>query len=374
MSNLKEGSSCGSVVGFSVPEELKQRKEHIDNMHLNHKDINPLITLKFFSDIKDDDEQKKFIITSLDGGKYDDVADRVREYALKEVIDGKIREVVRKKKGGGGYVLYAPNAQRGKKTSKGVSRGQPKAVGTFPTKLGAKKAEYARFRPKDPKKAENMRKSIEKMQGRSSNESVENCEFIRPLIEAVVMEAMFRGDKTKSDWSDFVDGVPEAMLFKDKSMQRLQKNIDKKSNDALNDALAAISKAVRKTAKIKQHAIKYDEANKRQQMVFNVEINGQKVGPISIYIENGTPNIELTAQAREELSRIDSDKGKLFRAELISVKENTLDNIDDVTKAIEARDKILDKLHAKVEAIISELSDLEKLMFKRLISSKYRGK
>lgn len=361
MSNIKENSSCGSIIGFSVPEDLKQRKKHIDEMLSCHKDINPLIVLSFLSNLKDD-EEKKYITTSLDMGKYDDVANKVREYAIREVVKGKLKEVVRKKKGGGGYTLYAPNV--GKK-------GTPKAVGSFPTKIGAKRAELARFPPRDPGRLARLRKEVQKLQAK--RESIDKFEYIKPLIEAFVAEAMFRGEKSGSDWTEFVDGIPSSILAKDSNMQKMQRNIDKKTEQALKDALADISKAVKKSALLKQSTFQDDPKNNRVQIAFNVEIDGKSIGPIFIFINNGVPQVELSSSAKDDLTRVDGDKAKLFRAELITVQERVLDKIDYVSKAISARDNILDKLHTKVEEVVAGLSDIEKLMFKRLISTKFKG-
>lgn len=70
------------------------------------------------------------------------------------VVRNTVKEIVRKKAGGGGYQLYAPN--KGKKKS-------PKPVGEFPTRLAAKNAELARFPPKDPEQLKRMRARLEKI-------------------------------------------------------------------------------------------------------------------------------------------------------------------------------------------------------------------
>lgn len=80
--------------------------------------------------------------------------EKVAEQLVRMLVRRKIAEVVRKKAGGGGYVLYSPN--KGKKKN-------PKPVATFPTKLAAKRAELARFPPKDPKKLTRLRKEVEKL-------------------------------------------------------------------------------------------------------------------------------------------------------------------------------------------------------------------
>ena len=73
---------------------------------------------------------------------------------FKEAVKTMVREIVRKKAGGGGYALYAPN--KGKKKS-------PKPVGEFPTRLAAKNAELARFPPKDPEALKAARAKLDKL-------------------------------------------------------------------------------------------------------------------------------------------------------------------------------------------------------------------
>src|SRR6185369_861182 len=75
-------------------------------------------------------------------------------HAIRKLVQHKVREVVRKRPGGGGYALYAPN--KGKK-------GKSKKAGEFPTKLAAKRAELARFPPKDPQKLSRLRKQVQRL-------------------------------------------------------------------------------------------------------------------------------------------------------------------------------------------------------------------
>jgi hypothetical protein len=75
--------------------------------------------------------------------------------AFKEAVRQMVREIVRKKEGGGGYRLYPPN--------KGKKKKNQKPVGEFPTRFSAKKAELARFPPKDPEQLKKMRARIDRL-------------------------------------------------------------------------------------------------------------------------------------------------------------------------------------------------------------------
>lgn len=82
---------------------------------------------------------------------------RDMEEALRSAIRKNLPEIVRKKEGGGGYVLYAPN-ERGRKRKK-----NPKPVGEFPTRAAAKKAELARFPPKGGTRLKRARKEVDRL-------------------------------------------------------------------------------------------------------------------------------------------------------------------------------------------------------------------
>lgn len=79
------------------------------------------------------------------------------EEALRSAIRQNLPEIVRKKEGGGGYVLYAPN-EKGRKRKK-----NPKPVGEFPTRAAAKKAELARFPPKGGTQLKRARKEVDRL-------------------------------------------------------------------------------------------------------------------------------------------------------------------------------------------------------------------
>lgn len=101
---------------------------------------------------------------------------------VKELIKKKMKEVVRKTPGGGGYTLYAPN--KGKKS-------KPRSVGSFPTKLGAKRAELARFPPKDPNKLKRLRKEVDRLtkDPKKAAEREKKAREKKPKKEAFVREA-----------------------------------------------------------------------------------------------------------------------------------------------------------------------------------------
>lgn len=386
---VKEGgTSGGSVAGFQIPMGIKQRKAKVDEMLAKHPDINEANVLAYWHGM--DDKQIDPDCSALDQGKVDEVADRIREHGARMVVRNKMKEVVRKKPGGGGYVLYSPN-QGKKKPSKGV--------GTFPTKVGAKKAELARFPPKDPGKLKRLRKEVDKLmkdpkkraekekaaskeKGAAApakkkfkepkKESVEDFkESLKHSIVNMLKEGLFHEEKTGSDWDDVIGRLSKTAMSGDSKLQNLQKGITKKSQKVLEDAFNAISKNIdKKKIKLKNHGVKQQET--KTYLAFSATMNNVECGPIAIYIEGSTPKIELSDQAKVALTKTEPAVAKLFRAELVMVQERVLDKMDELQRAVIARDKYLSSMEDEVDGYVADLTPLQVSLLKQLLTKKYR--
>lgn len=323
--------------------------------------------------------------------------------AVRALVRTKVQEMVRKKPGGGGYVLYGPK-QSGKKAGK--------PVGHFPTKLAAKKAELARFPPKDAQKLKRARTAVDKLlkdpekraehekqaqkQGNDApkpkKEAVSDTtatkakavggldemktrrlDFMhRQLISRVIKESLFQEEVGGSEWDEFIGRLSNQALGSDAKFQRLQKNIEKKTKKVLDDAFATIRKSVDKDIKLKSFGVKKDDSLGKTYLAFVAEADNVEVGPIYIYAENGVPKIEVSGNAKAGLTKIDPDTAKLFRAELVTVQERVLDREEDLVDAIQARDTYLGKVEAEVDAFVAGLSSLQISLLKQLLVKKYR--
>jgi len=543
---LKKEMGVGGIGGFQVPLGIRRRKAKVDEFMRRHSDLGEGPVLTFVSSL--DDAGADRIGGHLDRNEYDKVADEVRQHAVREIIRNKVREVVRKKPGGGGYVLYAPN--KGKK-------GKSKAVGTFPTRVGARRAELARFPPKDPEKLKRVRKDVERaskdprkaidrerksarkhealdqekplipgsaasVQTRkidpraptpqaavtqpgqragtvvtstapkpkapgiggqfpptvptsapitggskapastpsvaSTRQNFQQSQEIAPqsgvagirqkfqqqhaaelsqnpvlpplppssqslspdktipmnvpkadqnkqtvpmkklpqeakkeslireerrkdhmhrtilskLITRSIKESLFREEKKESDWDQYITRLSKQALAGDSKFQSLQKNISRKEEGILDDAFDSIRRAVGKNARLKNFGVKRDGNVGKVYLAFGAEFDGANVEPIYIHIEGGTPKIEVSDNARVALTKIDPSDAKLFRAELVTVQESILDEMDDLTKAVGNRDKYLSKLESTVDSYVSSLTSLEVSLLKNLLIKKYR--
>ena len=424
------------------------------------------------------------------------LSDEDRMVAVRELVKNKVKEIVRKKAGGGGYALYAPN--KGKK-------GKPKAVGNFPTKLGAKRAELSRFPPKEPGKLQRLRKDVDKLgkdpkkaaekekaanktkgtdkgvkkeavgstpfapttntaapntakgtsapgihkdvmgfmnglkalpkegptrgkyitshmsdptflgalakhpQGQQLHKQLtgflnspknagpggankvtaggmtaqasENVARRHQFMERVVLskiitrsltESLFREEKTESEWDDYISKLSKSALAGDSKFQSLQKNISKKTEGILEDSFNTIKKAVGKNVKLKNYGIKHDSSSGQTYLAFGASFQDITAEPIYIHIEGGVPKIDLSSNAKIAITKADPSAGKLFRAELVTVQERVLDNMDDLAKAIQSRDKYLGKLENEVDGYVAGLSPLQVSLLKQLLVKKYR--
>lgn len=380
------GNSVGSAgtMGFNIPMGMKKRKKKVDEVLSLHEDIHEGHMLSFMNGMSEEIAEQCGAM--LDEGDYNSFAEQVRNHMVREVVRSRVKEIVRKKAGGGGYVLYSPNS--GKKK-------QSKAVGNFPTKLGAKKAELARFPPKDPDKLKRARKEVDKLlkdpkkaaarekqaqhtkgheeKPKKSNHKKEGLELLRSVLTGLVNESLFHEERTGSDWDDYIGRLSKQAVAADKKFQNLQKNIDKKTSQMLKDSFTAIQKNVdRKKVKLKDLGIKAAPEAGKTYLAFSATLGQAVVEPMAIYIEGGVPKIELSDQAKAGLTKADPSDAKAFRAELILVQEKILDKMGDLEKAISNRDKYLTRLEDEVDDFVSDMTPLQISLLKQLLVKKYR--
>jgi hypothetical protein len=196
--------------------------------------------------------------------------------------------------------------------------------------------------------------------------------ILSTVIYKSLVEGMFREEKKASEWDQYIGKLSKQALAGDHKFQNLQKGISKKEDAILGDAFDTISKATRKIAKLKNFGVKKDGQTGKTYLAFGAEFDGANVEPIIIHIENGTPSIEVSQNARVALTKIEPSDAKMFRAELVTVQEEILDEMDDLNRAVANRDKYLQKLEGGVDAYVSGLSPLQVSLLKNLLIKKYR--
>jgi hypothetical protein len=416
MSEPKNEISAGGVSGFQLPLGVKQRKGALDRAVEEAGDITHGQVLLFLREAPLG--RVAHMCELLDFFQYRPVADMVREHIVRKVIRSKIREVVRKKGGGGGFVLYAPN--KGKKT-------ESKPVGTFPTKLGAKRAELSRFPPKDPGKLSRLRKQIAKLmkdpkkradaekkardipgiditpsrrpkkRARRPNPRpaapavpVKKEHFTRGDIEAALLsevisrqvkaaltarvvlgEGLFREERAGSEWDEVIGKISDHVLKADHGYQRIQRKMQQATEASLGQAVRIIQKALGPEAKVKA-AKKPGSENGKTFVPFHIQVEAALVGPIYLYVDRGLPAIEMSDEAKNSLTKVTPGAGKAIDA-AIGAAQRGLEKVSGVQQATAERDAYLDKMEHSVDRMISSMTPLQISMLKMLLVKKYRS-
>lgn len=308
--------------------------------------------------------------------------DRVRE-AIRQMVRAKIAEVVRKKSGGGGFKLYAPNS--GKKKD-------AKPVGEFPTKLQAKEAELQRFPPKDPEQLKRARKRLEKLKkdpkkriekekeqlsghkGKKSKRSSKKESLMRMMVQEL-RERLFREDEIPgSPWDEKIDSLHPDALSSDKKLHGLHRGMEAASIGALGDGHKALVKALKGIAKVNHGEHAFDPERKKMYLPATLDVDGTEIGPVHLYVDGGHVKIEISQDARQAIASLEPNIAKDLRGGLMSVEEDHLPKIDRAKKAWDERDGYLDKIHGKLEKQIGGMSGVEAHLAKALLAKHGKGK
>jgi len=391
MSNQKnEMTAGGALIGYQMPLGTRRKLEaFMEALNLLESDRQ-----LFFMHVSKACAES--ISKNLDEGKMLEaskiVVDKIEENLIRSLIREKLREVVRKKKGGAGYALYSPN--QGKKKP-------PKSVGEFPTKLQAKRAELQRFPPKDMSKLKRLRHEVERLQkdpkkakekesewaGKKKDVASkkrddkakakkESLQLVKSFVMQTMNEALFREEEDAgSRWDERMVKLSKAALEADKKLQSLQKNIEKKGESTISTAFQIIQKTLKpRKMQAKSDGIKKDQSRQKTFLQFTITVDMTDVGPFYIFVENGKPKIEMSDEAKKLLMKIEAEKAKLLRAELITAQEDSLDIMSDIQDAVEKRDTYLDKLESRVDDFVSGLNATELTVLKNLLVQKYRGR
>lgn len=305
---------------------------------------------------------------------------------FREMVNTRIKEIVRKKEGGGGYNLYSPN--KGKKRS-------PKPVGEFPTRMAAKRAELARFPPKDPEQLKRARKRLDKLakdpkkridkekeelrskgpkrSGKSQGERKSRKESLVRQMAADISERLFREDEVPaSAWDERISNLHPDAMSQDKKLHRYHQGMEKASVGALGDSHRILAKALRGLAKVHPGDIGVDPDRGKMFMPVGLDVDGTEVGPIHLYVDGGNVCIEVSQEAREAISALDPVMAKDLRGGLMSFQEDHLPKIDRAKRAWSERDSYLDKLHQKLEKSVGGMSGVELHLARQLMNKRRR--
>jgi hypothetical protein len=381
--------ACGS--GFQLPIGIKKRKEDVDEALRQAGDINEAHLMVFLS--KATNPRLIEFYDALDLMEYKEASDMIREDVVREMIRNKINEVVRKKAGGGGYVLYAPN--KGKKK-------HSKPVAAFPTRLAAKRAELARFPPKDPKKLQRLRKEIEKLlkdpkkraeaerralkargtdihhhAGKARGKHYENKIIAKILVREArkqLNEGLFQKEAKPSQWKDKIKEFPPGVLQSDKKLQKLMNAYQEELGVALKKSFRVVQNELGASGRVKPLGIeKHDDG--RPYAKFNiVNADESEVGPIFVYDNDGTLAIEMSDGAKSAVtSKAGRQAGVTIRGSLDHAADK-LASMSNLKNIITTIDAYFETLERHVDTRLTKMTPLERAAVKRALVKKFKGK
>lgn len=307
------------------------------------------------------------------------------ESVLRSAITNLVKETVRKKAGGGGYVLYGPNKGKKKK---------PKPAWEFPTRLAAKRAELARFPPKDPEQLKRARARLDKInkdpekrakaeredlsgrkKGKKSGSPARARkkaarESLTRMLTRDLQERLFHEDEIPgSPWDERIASLHPDAISSDRKLHKLHKGIETASMGSLGDAHKALTKVLRGMAKVHPGDIANDPERGKTFMPVMLDCDGTEIGPVHLYIDGGHVKVEISQDAREQISGLEPDCARDLRGGLMSFQEDHLPKIDGAKKAWMERDNYLDKLHGRLEAHAGKLSGVEHHLLKQLLAN-----
>ncbi len=385
------GMTTANITGFQLPLGVKKRKNEIAECLKEHADVSGAHVLVATTQMNE--EQLAEFYDAIDFKQYEHAAGMIREHLVRQLIRRKIQEVVRKRAGGGGYTLYAPN--KGKK-----KRATP--VATFPTKLAAKRAELARFPPKDPKKLQRLRKEVEKLlkdpkkraeaekrammqrgtdvpkhhrAGHARGHHYESKILARVIVKEVknlmLNEGLFKEEAPSSQWDEFVKKVSDKALKGDAGFQRVMSRVDRELQGTLGKALKTVQKEVGAAARVKPLGTKKHEDG-RTYIAFKLEAEGGSVGPVYIYSHNGVPRIELSDEAKAGITKVDPATARGIRGAL-SATQDALESIESIRSMTSERDAYLSKMERDLDEQIGSMSPVKLALLRQLLVKKYRG-
>jgi hypothetical protein len=302
------------------------------------------------------------------------------------LVNQRLQEIVRKKKGGGGFALYAPN--KGKKKN-------AKPVGDFPTRYAAKRVELSRFPPKDPEALKKARRRLDKLakdpkkrqekekselsakkpkrSGRAAGERKARKEALITRMANELTERLFHEEELPgSPWDERISGLHPDALSQDKKLHRYHQGMEKASLGALGDGHKSLARVLRGIAKVHPGDVARDSGRGKMFMPLTLDVDGEEIGPVHLYIDGGHVCIEVSSEAREAIGGLEPNQAKNLRGGLMSFQEDHLPKIDKAQQAWNERDTYLDKLHQRLEKTVGGLSPIELHLAKQMMAKRRR--
>lgn len=207
----------------------------------------------------------------------------------------------------------------------------------------------------------------------------ESFERLKQLIRENVVSYMFEqqpNDEESVRWQNIVNSISRQTLASDKKLQNILKSTSKKELEVLSSSMNLVRNVLNKTKSFKVKDIKpqTDPQTGDNKVQFSVELKDNKQTlNFGLKIQNARPVIQIPDETSQRLNALSNDESKLLRAELISIQEKDLDQMNDVFVASQKRDMYLSKLEKQIDNTLEEFSPVQIVLLKNLLKTKYKG-
>lgn len=302
---------------------------------------------------------------------YHQMAEIVREDLMRHLVRQSLNEVVRKKDGK--YVLYAPNT--GKKHS-------PKPVAIFSTKLAAKRAELAKFPPKDHEKLERLKKQIDKLlkdPKARAKEIMMKKKVDRDLFERATLSLIVGKDVIKSlnesnsreapsdEYQSFVNQFSKSAMLKDKGYRGAQRDYQKA-------AVGALGRKIKEIQAELGMKVRAEEPKKHVDGKMRVLVNlmADCPVPVSFVADGKQVKVERKKETEAALTKCTPEISDKIRSRLFSVNEEDIGEDPELAQANDQMVGRTKKIYKFVDEFLAKLSPLAMTILKRLLAKKYR--
>lgn len=308
---------------------------------------------------------------------YDDMANMVRESVVRLAVRSRMDEVVRKKDGK--YILYAPNT--GKKH-------KPKPVAVFSTKLAAKRAELAKFPPKDPEKLQRLKDQIEKLlkdpKARAKDIAMRE-KVSRDMFETALISMIMEKDASKillredfefednkpsgDEYTKFIKRFSKKAMSQDPEYQGEQENYKAAAVKALSKKAVEISKELGLQLQPLGEPKKHRDGKIYMPCVLKADC---EVKPIFLYADGDKVKTRLGKEAKAALTQCSPELADKVRSRLGNLNEEEAPADPDLAPAYGKMVDNVKGIRGFLDEFLTKLSPRAMTMLKDLLAKKWR--
>jgi len=197
------------------------------------------------------------------------------------------------------------------------------------------------------------------------------------LLKENVLSYIFEqpADVDSIQWDKFLQSLSPESVQADQKLKNIIGNLMKAEAKIVGKAMAIVKTKLQSSGfQIKDvKTAKQTEDNKFRADFIVFMPENQKELPFGLKIENGRPLVFIPDQSRSALNMMSNSESKLLRAELISIQEVDLDNMDDVVNAAQKRDQYLAGIEKKLDKVMHGFSPIEISLMRKLLKQKYKN-